>query len=404
MVSKAAENNTATVEATPDAVRQFQPVRDYDHPSMPAVDTLQRITGRFRELLQRSNPEPTMRSDKLRKLQANRLDEVMSPPACGPLINELQASLAGWVATEKPDSWLQLVILPPCDENGILETWARDGGHHLLAAPSRSELLDGVCAVPDFTVGTESGSGVLVIPHLEHWFLRHQRGLGDIRALLAQLQSIERHCVVGCNSWAWAFLSKVVQANTLLPEGITFQAFDATRLHRWFLQLNNNEKYRILSSQSGTDLLGEDSDSDYFKPLAARSQGIPWVAWHLWRRSLRSGIPEEEVAALAEESAVATPVVTDQETLWVAALEEFSLPGKDSQTTLLVLQALLIHGSLSLTELNLVLPLSDQNAAVAALTKAGFVEKIDHQLRLIAAAYPAIRSGLKTAGFPLDEL
>ncbi len=343
-----------------------------------------------------------MGSDQLRKLQADRLDEVMSPPACGPLINELQASLAAWVATEKPDNWLQLVILPPCDENGIVETWARDGGHQLLEAPGRNELLDGICAVPDFTIGSESGGGVLVIPHLEHWFLRHQQGLGDVRALLAQLQSLERHCVIGCNSWAWAFLSKVVQANTLLPEGITFQAFDAARLHRWFLQLNNSDKLRILSSQSGEDLLGEDSTSDYFKPLAARSQGIPWVAWHLWRRSLRSGVPVEEVVELAEETAVASE--TEQETLWVAALEEFSLPGKESQTTLLVLQALLIHGSLSLTELNLVLPLSDQNAAVAALTKAGFIEKVGHQLRLIAAAYPAIRSGLKTAGFPLDGL
>ncbi len=27
--------------------------------------------------------------------------------------------------------------------------------------------------------------------------------------------------------------------------------------------------------------------SDYLKKLAAHSLGIPWVAWHLWRRSLR---------------------------------------------------------------------------------------------------------------------
>ena len=141
-------------------------------------------------------------------------------------------------------------------------------------------------------------------------------------------------------------------------------------------------------------------EHDYFLHLAARSLGIPWVAWHQWRRSLRSGLEEKDEPTEAPEQ----ESKDDQQTLWVAALEDYSLPGEKSDIALLVLQALLIHGGLTAEELRLVIPVIGDSNILVALRNAGLIENRDGQFTCLAAAYPAIRSGLITAGFPKDQL
>ena len=152
---------------------------------------------------------------------------------------------------------------------------------------------------------------------------------------------------------------------------------------------------RFRLPQSGEDVLALDENgelkSDYLKTLAGHSLGIPWIAWHLWRRSLRSDKRE----SVSEDAATA---VTDKEpgeqTLWVAALEEFMLPGADEQTALLVLHALLIHGPLTAIDLRLVLPTVGESSILPTLTKAGFLERSGDLFSCRPAAYPAIRTVL----------
>ncbi len=91
----------------------------------------------------------------------------------------------------------------------------------------------------------------------------------------------------------------------------------------------------------------------------------------------------------------------NENTLWVFSAHKFNLPEEHRQTALLVLQALLIHGSLT-AELRLVLPAVGGTFIVAALIAAGFDER--DAMRCRPAAYPAARAELFAAGFPMDRL
>lgn len=358
---------------------------------------LHRVSRRFTA----NDDEPFIADDRLRRTQLAQPDQSGSP-VCGLLRDELDATLGPWTRQSRPDSWLKVIVLPSCDRLGIVRDWAMRHQHQVLAPPVRGELLrtQGPPPLPAL-----EGPGVLVIPRLERWYLRHQNGLAWIRALLVALDRLQRHCVIGCDSWAWQFLRKSVVADFMLPTGITFQAFDAARLHRWLSDLAREEAadsitFRLASSGERLLSLGEDQNQphNHFRQLAASSLGIPWVAWQLWNRSLRSRIEGPEAG---DGSAVDGG---DDQTMWVSALEEFSLPGHHHQEALLILQAILLHDSLSIDEVALVVPNPDVLPMVAALANAGLVERSAGEVRCRPAAYPSIRQALSTAGMPMDKL
>ena len=384
----------------------FVPLTEYREPSMPAQELLRTLVARVQALLVRHQPKPFIADDRLKKATMDRLNEVVAPPACGPLLAELDRTVAAWTAEHPQVSTVRMIVIPPCDENAIVETWARQAGHQVLDPPGRDELI----AVPSISPPALDGTGLLVVPRLEAWFLRHRNGLCAVRALLAGLDDCGRQVVIGCNSWAWAFLRKAVNADLVLPDAVTFLAFDEMRLQRWFGQLATAEAtgaVRFRRSQTGINVLelGEDGTpkDDFLRTLAGRSLGIPWVAWHMWRRSLRSGeadAPEADAKAVLSTNADDTP---GEQTLWVAALDEYVLPGRNEQSALLVLQALLIHGPLNAAHLRLVLPLVGDSNIVSVLVKAGFVARDGDLLSCRPAAYPAIRAGLASAGLPPDR-
>lgn len=380
-------------------ILHFQSLGNYEWPSSPTEAALRRLFGRFKHTFGKKNNQPFIADDKLQRATLSRLEDVAAPPACGPLMEELDSSLKDWVFETSPDQWLKLIVLPPCDENDIVGSWAKCNSHQLLEPPERSQLLsDTKGSKPDL-----SGEGVLVISNLERWFLRHCHGLYSIRVLLEELAKLERHCVIGCNSWAWAYLSNAVNAHMVFSDPITFQAYNAQRLYDWFSGLAKDDKkgsVTFRSVQSGDNIMALNDENelknDYFKRLAAASLGIPWVAWRLWRRSIRmdSGIGKADEINTSH----------DEETLWVTALDEFTLPEGGDQTALLILHSLLIHSSLSVEELQYTLPLIAESNIIHALIKARFVEQKDNQIQCAPAAYPSIRNGLSAAGFSMDRL
>lgn len=397
-----------TDSAAHDEPKLFGPLEDYDKPELPTYDWFQTLLTRAREMVRHRPTEPMVTDDRLRRSTLEMLDEVVSPPACGPLLVELQASLADWIADPAPRLASRLIVLPPGDRNDVIAAWAEQNGHTLLEAPARSAIIDKRPAdVPDLT-----GDGVLVIPALERWFVRHRNGLTLIRGLLAALDGLDRHVVVGCNSWAWQYLVRAVRADVIFGAPITFQAFDAHRLRNWLSEISESDaigRVQFREADSGADIMALDDNGQphgVLVSLAARSRGIPWVAWRIWRRSLRRRV---EVETEQNESDSADPAVLDpsddEHTLWVIALEEFSLPGGGNDDTLLLLHALLIHGPLALDQLALVLPQVRALEMLPALISIGIVERReDATLACAPAAYPAIRAGLTTAGFPIAAI
>ncbi|MFC0337638.1 hypothetical protein SAMN05421848_1572 [Kushneria avicenniae] len=378
----------------PPEIHPLVPLEDVDVPAWPERAALKMAALRIRTLLTRSDQRPFIAEDRLDD-SVDVFSDMATPAFCAPLMAELDETLASWATNPAPKQWIKPLVLPPCDEQELLSRWANRHQHEVLAPPTRDALLTDTSEQQIDL----SGDGVLVIPQLEAWFLRHRCGLGLIRTLLTTLAGLERHCVVGCNSWAWAFLCKAVDAHLILPEPLTFEPFDEPRLRRWLADIARQqaeEGTRFRLSRNGENVFALDRKGRprqaYFETLAARSRGIAWVAWHLWQHSLKKA--SEEVDNDCSED--------DQQTLWVVALEEFSLPGSDGAQALLILQALLIHGSLSARELERVLPDPGFQGMHHALHRAGFIGERDGRYYCRARAYPAIRDGLATAGFPLD--
>ncbi len=383
-----------------DHLAPFLPLGEYAWPALPADDRLRMTYERLKNEILRSgkSDEPAVADDLLKDATAKRLDTIAAPPACGQLLDEIDATLNTWLSSSGSTDRIKLIILPPCDENDVIATWAGQRDLKCLIPPDREELRP----VSDPPLPDIGGHGVLIIPRLEDWFIRHRSGLGTIRALMEALSASDRRCVIGCNSWAWAYLSVAISAQMQLPDGCTFQAFDSQRLFDWFSKLASDPASGISNfkkSDSGRDVFDLDEDgapkSEFFQKLAAHSLGIPWVAWNVWRRSLRTNREDGDNNVIE---------VDDDETLWIAAFDKFTLPTEQRQAALLVLHSLLIHGKLSAESLRLTVPFVGRSNVVQALIHGGFVKFEANLLSCVAAAYPAIRRELSNAGFSMDRL
>jgi hypothetical protein len=378
------------------------PLTDYAAPAMPTEHAFRSAWRRLQKRIRGDSDDPMLSRAGLERGPLQLLDDLADPPDCAPLLQALQQHLNGWAGSREAAPRLQLIIVPPCDRTGAVETWARAAGYQLLAAPPRGELGG---ADADIAVHPFAGEEMLVIPRLERWFIRQRNGLRAVRALLAQLTAGSQRCLIGCDSWAWAYLVKAADAELLLPRPCTFEAFDAARLRRWFADLatDDSEGATFRLARSGEDVLACDDDgeprSNWLRQLAARSGGIPSVAWHLWRASLQLRSDDTTLSERAAQT-----VAEDRRTVWIVDFDDPRLPSSHEDRALLTLQALLIHGALTEAEVEAVLPATGEPQALPALVGSGHLRCDRGSYSVRPTAYPAVRQALQAADFPMGAL
>lgn len=385
------------------------PLAEYKLPSRPTTNELRAWFKKAFKLFQKDAEEPFIASDKLHHTAAALLDKIASPPAFGSLTAGLERSLREWSRADSPEKRIRVIVVPPGDDAGLIATWAEEYRHEILRAPARGEIDSGRAEVTDL-----EGEGLLVIPHLEYWFFRNFKGLATVRTLLEAIDRSHRKIVVSCDSWAWEYLTKAASVDLILPDPQTLRPFDGERLASWFSGLvaeSGVKNLRFRESASGNDLLdnggtdhAEKTRAGFFRELAARSRGIPWVAWSLWRGSIR--LEQEEKIEFVDGHDVKpnTDESAEQQVLWVTALDEFSLPNEHRATALLVMHALLLHGALTREEIAALLPMRRARELLSALLRSRLIREQNGILACGTAAYPSIRAGLETAGFSMDKL
>ncbi len=392
--------------ADAEPARALQPISDYRIPPMPTDVATRRMVRWFRLQFKKSeDAEPFVAESELVQASRETLEDVAPSPACGPLLRDLDAHFATLIGGDDQGSRLRLMLLPPGDRSEVLSGWAKRHALEVLPCPPRERLLDeprppGLDVQQLWPEEASHPNSVLVIPKLESWFLRHERGLFLVRQLLDRLEQSRRPLIIGCSTWAWDFLCKATQAGLVLPSPLTFQAFGADELYDWFRFLEEDAEVdvRVRLSSSGADLFADDAKKHhYFKGLAAESLGIPWVAWHRWRKSLRYKRPSDAKAESADQPGASG---SDGHTLWVTTPPPMNLPQGHFEQMSLVLQALLIHGRLTLDELRAVVPIVGELRVVSALLQTGFIRYCDRHLYIVPTAYPETRRELIAAGFP----
>lgn len=317
-----------------------------------------------------------------------------------------------WLESTNPDRNHRVLIGPPgCDVSAVMHALSQKQGLLTFGPPTSEAILGESAGAGWAALDDSSHSGVLVIPQLARCYLRHANGLTLVRRLLEQIVASPHRVLVGCDSWAWAFLNRAVGIDDLLGEPLTFAPFDGNRLDSWFrsnCQVADYEFRQIGSEKSLFPELPKSNHEDtsswsgspFIQNLAAYSRGNPAVALAFWRAGLRRGEPE------LNESADS---IRDRESvLWVVPPSQLTprISNEVDRVHRFVLHSLLLHGGITLSSLQLILPFDRAEVVrrVASLQRWGLLEEQDQVMQVRLMAYPFVRQNLLEEGLLTDAL
>jgi len=310
-----------------------------------------------------------------------------------------------------------LVGAPNSGTAEIVTKWAAAFQCQVFPEPSLELIKSG--EPPWLKEMDQNQDQVWVIPHLEWFYLRHSQGFGLLRTLIDKIDSFPGRLLLACDSWAWAYLNKVLNIETLFPPPLVLRAFDQVRLDHWFRGLAalspdkdfvfrqaDNEKLVVHLDAVSQEKTGEQEVTDFLQRLAAFSRGIPGVAYTIWRYSLRKAQEQD----LEEKTKRAAAKDRMHETIWVepwSRLELPTLPGLDPRgRDLFVLHTLLLHNGLSSPVLTQVLPFPESQTmgSLKLLRVAGVVIRDQDRWRINESTYPGVRNFLQNEGYLVDAL
>jgi len=359
---------------------------------------------------------PVKAKEKLEELSWTEISTIAPDPGLDAAAEALDAALASRLPPKLPENTVVFVISPPYTwRREIMAEWAQRSQWRLLDGPDPQTLLS---ESGEWMRDRFDGRSPWVLPHLENCYLRRARSLKNIRHLLDMLcAGVAGTGLVGCDSWAWAYLMKIW--NGRQPGLLSLQSFDQERLARWFGELAAGDgprrrnfrqaidgKYVLTPVDDVDEESGETPKaSSFLKHLAACSRGIPGVALALWRRALRLG-PENTDDEGNDDNGPSPP--GDPATVWITewdAVPRPKLPSEKDRDLAFTAHTLLLHGGLEAEVLAEILPLSvsrvRQTLSVLRETETAVEE--DGIWRITASGYPAVRQFLQSEGYLTDH-
>lgn len=405
---------------------KFIRLEEYRKPTEPAREAVRKgVRGLWQRLRQHPRPAEYLIEQKdLHQVPQQLLEQAAPTPTWDAAVSTLTAALEGWLGEPRPRHPVQILLGPPY--SGIPDIamhWTRANDWQLLEAPSPEQVLAGGAGWLEQLKHAEDTA--LVIPALEHCYLRHHDGLALIRQLIKWVCARQQRCLLGCNSWTWAYFRKAVEAEVALPSPIVLQAFDQDRLRRWFRLLADNAEgsdFQFLQESNGKPVLPPPSDeveqqadkrtkgqeandrrpagvSDFLNYVAGHCRGIPLIAWSIWRRSLQ---------VATEERVQEATVLDTGRILWVRPWTRLDLPSvplQHTQSDLFVLHALLLHGGLPTDLLPVVLPSTPTEImqALHHLHACGLLSEVRDRWQITSLGYPAVRRVLVSEGYLVDQ-
>ena len=206
--------------------------------------------------------------------------------------------------------------------------------------------------------------------------------------------------LIGCNSWAWAFLDRVCLISAYFSQVMMLPKLEADALEKWLVPFT--QKLTQGRDQDTTAIaLGE----NYWQNLASLAVGGGTVASELWLRSLRfreDNLPKdidlESLNGYADEwqdwhlpLRLVNPILPS-----LASLE---------MSDYYLLHALLIHGSISrdLLALSLGETESQVQAQVQKLLRSDILQQTQQGLSVRPAHYPKLKTELSSNNFLIGD-
>jgi hypothetical protein len=407
---------------------RFIRLDQYSRPPDTPRETMRRgLSGLWLHLgWGRKAEESVFAEKKLSQLPQELVEKAAANPDWSAPVAAMTGVLDNWLDAKVPGSATQIFVGPPYHGHAeILTAWAQARGWRLVAAPSPEMILTGG---QDWLTQFEEDNAPLVLPHLEHCYLRHYDGLTLLRRLLDHIFSHRRRWLVGCDSWAWAFLSKAFKVDTVFPMPFILGPFDQERLKIWFQQLASESRessFVFRQADTGKFVLppapGDEASGDwnqaaafensgFLRNVAAYSLGIPGIAWAVWRLSLGLANQVEKPEGEIDPEALAAGNGDRAYALWVKPWSQLNLPGfpgqRPSPGLLMVSHALLIHGGLWTRVFPELLPLSPLEIMehLFFLEASGLLQSDQGFWRVSPVGYPPLRQALVSEGYLTDGL
>jgi hypothetical protein len=201
---------------------RFIRLDEYKKPAEPTRETVRKGISGFWARFRRSQPsdKSVIEQENLHKVPDSLLDQAVARPDWHLLARAVSEALKDWLAVDKPDFWMQIVVAAPY--SGVHEAlthWGAAEQWQVLESPRPEEVLEGR---DDWLASLgEKKDAPVVISRLERCYLRHYNGLSLVNRILDSLSSTRRRCLIGCDSWAWALLCKAFQVDHTLPHPLS---------------------------------------------------------------------------------------------------------------------------------------------------------------------------------------
>ncbi len=345
--------------------------------------------------------------EELRALPILRLENLVPPIDWSPAAEALDRALLRVASPRSSRGGIRFLIGQPHGGHiPILEAWAKLHEGDVVAPPGYDEILAGGSAwIPE----PSTVRRVWVVPALERCFLRHTGGLSSVRTFLERALSGELgEGVIGCDSWAWAFLQRIWPIAD--PQLLTLQAFDGRRLADYFIRarvVSGTHRIRFCNARSGQDLIpanesGNEGGVDVsaeLRQLAAHCRGNLGVAWKYWRECLRAEPESEQTGSESGEPNI------EEEVVWMAPeLKDPVLPAETEEEVAFILHALLLHNGLPSWLLPDMLLISQPRmmSYLYRLEATGLIESYGDVWRVTALGYETSREFLRTRDYLVD--
>ncbi len=392
----------------------YVPIAEYNPPAPPVTQSVRERLTFFRRLFGRGEKEqepPLEGTENIQAMPDWQLGCIAPAPQWHDPAEALDVELKDWLAREKPDSPVIVMVGPPHNDHcAILTTWAQRQEWPVLSPPTETQIVAG-----DETWLTKQiiEGSPWVFPCLERAYLRHPEGLNLVRRFLASAYAGNLgRGIIGCDSWAWAFLRHVWRGR--VPVTVALQAFDETRLARHFRKLvdaSGDRPLRFLQSDDGRNVLpppgNEETSgesSNFLQLLAAHSRGICGIAKAIWRANLKTE-PDEKLTG-EDDSAVCSLA---SQTVWVVPWLQIAhprLPSGAGRDEAFVLHTLLLHNGLPLELMQRLLPLSPSQimGTLIRLEESGLAAQDESLWQVTPQGYPAVRQFLQAGDYLVDQL
>ena len=241
----------------------------------------------------------------------------------------------------------------------------------------------------------------IVLPELTQCFVRCIEGLEGVLYLRKEiLKDCDRFWIVGCNHWAWEYLSYVCQMNAYFDRTVALPALTGDDMFEWLAPVCQ----QLVELLPGVSVPCAAAKRDSFNGLGRVASGLSAVAAQMWLGSLRLSESTEFNQTQSQGSISTEGQEGARQRLMFSRAGPMKLSSLDAGDRHL-LYSLLLHNGLQFR--HLALSLGDEEswvqARVKGLQRQGLVVRRGRNLYVQPEFYPGLRSNLSGNNFLVSK-